>query len=605
MKTNWESGMNYGFSVIRMMMWIVGVWPLQWDDMVCTFRWIVIFIVEVLMIVVPCFEMYLGCTDAETSIDCLMLICCGILGVLKIVWFRMYARNLANNYCSAMKDYLTTENIKERAIMRKHAFMGRTLCCLILGFSYFSDIMYGLIAILDEYKHVNITKDTMLEYPVPSKCFMKFLNAPVSVHKIFCLINVIALMLASNTNHGNDALFLNITLHVCGQVKILRANFLNFDIRGPHIYNRFQLILQLNENNVVLITKNLMVQSAFLTQLTLYSVIGDYLKSEMEEIGLSIYRSTWYNFPVKLTRLVVFIIMRLTSIYEANHQSLASSLMVILPSIELYTDCNNAEQNVDSLMLLCCGILGILKTVWFRIYARNLTNNYSSALNDYLMIKNAKHRAIMRKHASTGRILCCFLMCFSYFSNDSMFFNITLHMCGQVEVLKAKFIDFDVTRPQVYKRFIMLIKRHSYLIRLARELANTISFILLIQLSILSLQLCIVGFQLILALKNSDTAMAVKSIMVQSTFLSQLTLYSFIGDYLKSQMEEVGLCVYQNNWYDFPTKLTRNLAFIIMRSESPVTLKAGHFIVVNLSTYMSILKASITYLSVLRVMVET
>ncbi|XP_011065380.1 PREDICTED: odorant receptor 30a-like [Acromyrmex echinatior] len=346
------------------------------------------------------------------------------------------------------------------------------------------------------------------------------------------------------------------------------------------------------------------------------------------------------------------------------------SLMVILPSIELYTDCNNAEQNVDSLMLLCCGILGILKTVWFRIHARNLTNNYSSALNDYLMIKNAKHRAIMRKHASTGRILCCFLMCFSYFScllytiipflsnannkinvtsetmlqytvpsrcaleyfnaptsmhtilclieaisltltsttnhgNDSLFFNITLHICGQVEILKAKFIDFDVTRPQVYKRFLTLIKRHSYLIRLARELADTISFILLIQLSIISLQLCIMGFQFILALKDNDTAMAIKSIMVQSAFLSQLTLYSFIGDYLKSQMEEVGLCVYQNIWYDFPTKLTRNLIFVIMRSESPVTLRAGHFIVVNLSTYMSILKASITYLSVLRVMVET
>lgn len=47
MKTNWESGMDYGFSVIRMMMWIVGVWPLQWKDIFCTFRWIVIFIVEV------------------------------------------------------------------------------------------------------------------------------------------------------------------------------------------------------------------------------------------------------------------------------------------------------------------------------------------------------------------------------------------------------------------------------------------------------------------------------------------------------------------------------------------------------------------------------
>lgn len=46
-KANWNSGMDYGFSVIRASMWIVGVWPLQHDDIVCTFRWIIIFIAEV------------------------------------------------------------------------------------------------------------------------------------------------------------------------------------------------------------------------------------------------------------------------------------------------------------------------------------------------------------------------------------------------------------------------------------------------------------------------------------------------------------------------------------------------------------------------------
>jgi len=157
---------------------------------------------QVFVLVKPCFEIYLGCTDAETSVDCLMLIGCGILGILKAIWFRIYAKNLANNYSSAVKDYLTIENMQERAIMRKHSFMGRTLCCLILGFAYFSSIMYGLIAIMDE-KYANITnEDTMLEYPIPSKCFMKHLNAPASMHKIFCFIDVIALILASTTNHG-------------------------------------------------------------------------------------------------------------------------------------------------------------------------------------------------------------------------------------------------------------------------------------------------------------------------------------------------------------------------------------------------------------------
>lgn len=153
-------------------------------------------------------ETYLGCTDAETNIESLMLVCCGILGMLKTIWFRIYARNLGNSYSSAMKDYLMTENIKERAIMRKHAFMGRILCYLIVGFPYFSCIMYGLNAILSENKHVNITnQDTILEYPMPSKCVMKYLNIPVSMHKIICLIDTIVLLVASNANLGTVSLF--------------------------------------------------------------------------------------------------------------------------------------------------------------------------------------------------------------------------------------------------------------------------------------------------------------------------------------------------------------------------------------------------------------
>ncbi|XP_011702820.1 PREDICTED: odorant receptor 13a-like [Wasmannia auropunctata] len=339
----------------------------------------------------PGIEIFMGCTDAETSVDCLMLISCGILAVLKAIWFRVYAKNLANNYNCVVKDYLTIENTKERAIMRKHTFMGRTLCCLILSFAYFSSVMYGVIAILDEKKYVNITnEDIMLQYPIPSKCFMKYLNAPVSMHKLFCLIDVIALILASTSNHGNDALFLNVTLHICGQMKILRANFIEFDIKSPHIYNRFNV----------------------------------------------------------------------------------------------------------------------------------------------------------------------------------------------------------------------LIERHKYLIKLARELAEMISSVLLIELFIISLLLCLMGFQLILQLNENNIGLVTRNVMAQSAFLTQLTLYCFIGNYLKSEMEEIGISIYQSTWYSFPAKLKRHIVFVIMRSDTPVVLQAGNFIVVNLATYMNILKASLSYLSVLRVTVN-
>jgi len=89
-----------------------------------------------------------------------------------------------------------------------------------------------------------------------------------------------------------------------------------------------------------------------------------------------------------------------------------------------------------------------------------------------------------------------------------------------------------------------------------------------------------------------------------SGFLTQLALYSFIGNYLKSEMEEIGLSIYQSAWYNFPRKLARNVIFILMQTKSPVALQAGNFIVINLSTYVSILKTSFSYLSVLRIILE-
>ncbi|KAL0129886.1 hypothetical protein PUN28_001862 [Cardiocondyla obscurior] len=197
------------------------------------------------------------------------------------------------------------------------------------------------------------------------------------------------------------------------------------------------------------------------------------------------------------------------------------------------------------------------------------------------------------------------LTCTCNHGNDSLFLNITLHMCGQVKILKTNFINFNISSPQVYGRFNALIQKHNYLMELAKKLAESINFVLLTQLFISSILLCIMGFQFILALKMNNVVVMGKSLMVLCTFLTQLSVYSFVGDYFKNQMEEIGLFIYQSSWYNLPIKLMKNLIFIIMRTRSPVKLQAGNYIVVNLATYMSILKTSISYLSVLRVMIDT
>lgn len=155
----------------------------------------------------------MGCTDAEQNIDSLMLICCGVLGVQKTIIFRIYADNLKANYGAALNDYKTIEDAEYRFIMRRHASIGRILSCFMVFFSYFSVIIYSLIPLLgdDQGYQVNITnEDTLLEYPMPSRCALEYLNAPTNIelfYRIISLFEFIVLILTCTCNHGMYWLF--------------------------------------------------------------------------------------------------------------------------------------------------------------------------------------------------------------------------------------------------------------------------------------------------------------------------------------------------------------------------------------------------------------
>lgn len=81
---------------------------------------------------------------------------------------------------------------------------------------------------------------------------------------------------------------------------------------------------------------------------------------------------------------------------------------------------DDAYRKVDSLMILSCAILAVLKLFLFYLYAENLTRNYSSAVNDYLAIDTEEKRTIMRRHAFMGKMICYSTLFFAY-SASSIF----------------------------------------------------------------------------------------------------------------------------------------------------------------------------------------
>ncbi|XP_077259536.1 odorant receptor 10-like isoform X2 [Temnothorax americanus] len=275
--------------------------------------------------------------------------------------------------------------------------------------------------------------------------------------------------------------------------------------------------------------------------------------------------------------------------------SFGLTVMMIMLFLEIFLGSVNTTVKLDSLMLMSCNILSVLKLVFFRIYADNLIRNFTSAANDYLAVDTEEKRTIMRRHAFMGRMMCYSILFFAYFA--ATIFGLLPVLAGGEDIQVNESIKNQASELPIPLTCIFGNSSVPSSLYLA---VSTVQYVLLM---LNANGNC--GFQFILALKHRDVVTITKTTTVLGALLLQLFSYSFAGDYLKCQMEEVANSIYTCNWYNLPLKLMRNVAFAIMRSQQPVQLLAGRFFVVNIETYMTILKSSISYLSVLRVMVDT
>lgn len=211
--------------------------------------------------------------------------------------------------------------------------------------------------------------------------------------------------------------------------------------------------------------------------------------------------------------------------------------------------------------------------------------------------------------------------------NDGFFFGIVFHLCGQAEVLKMEFSRVVDENGKIVENFYQLLQRHIYLLKLGEMLNDTISVVLAIQLSVSCILICtcgkysflylncnyfhnqlhtvFTGFQFLLVLQDGNVILMAKTLFVLNALMIQLFAFSYVGDYLKCQMDSIGYSLYKCGWYMLPSNVAKNVIFVILKAQKPVHLMAGKIFIVNLEGFMSILKTSMSYLSVLRVMINT
>ncbi|XP_070170485.1 odorant receptor 22c-like [Polyergus mexicanus] len=192
----------------------------------------------------------------------------------------------------------------------------------------------------------------------------------------------------------------------------------------------------------------------------------------------------------------------------------------------------------------------------------------------------------------------------SHCGNDGFFFGLTMHLCGQFEVLQMDFADIELEERICKRKMRMLIGRHCHLIRLADSLEYAFNMAIFAQTLMSVLLLCVEGMQLLISLKLNDNIAAIKHIVLILTMLVQLYLYCYAGDQLESISGKLAYSAYDSPWYDFDVKVMKNLPLIMFRGMIPHQITAGKFLPMNIFSFKEILKATGSYLSVLRMMLN-
>ncbi|XP_012534864.1 odorant receptor 22c isoform X2 [Monomorium pharaonis] len=331
---------------------------------------------------------------------------------------------------------------------------------------------------------------------------------------------------------------------------------------------------------------------------------------------------------------------------------------IVSLSLEAYWQCLGTEDMMEAFLMDLSSIVSLSKLLVIRLSWRNTYVLVTSVINDWSMSWDTRQREIMMRYTHIGRVVSLTMLYLGYASgvsflfmaipfdsllpwlnvsttndndtvvttyflatycvfgslsttayscvlllqvaqifvnatshcgNDGFFFGLAMHLCGQFEILQMDFAGIKADEQTCKNKIRMLIGRHCHLIRLADSFEYSFNMAIFAQVSMSVLLLCVE---------------AIKHIVLILTMLVQLYLYCYAGDQLEYVTGRIGYSVYDSPWYNFDVKIMKKLPMVMYRGKTPHLTTAGKFLRMNLFSFKEILKATGSYLSVLRVMIN-
>ncbi|KAK9507107.1 hypothetical protein O3M35_008920 [Rhynocoris fuscipes] len=143
-----------------------------------------------------------------------------------------------------------------------------------------------------------------------------------------------------------------------------------------------------------------------------------------------------------------------------------------------------------------------------------------------------------------------------------------------------------------------LYQHHQTIIKFVQDYNDIFSFIIYIEVLVVSLEACGFGYTIIKGLKKYEPQ-AVQSTYALMLVLSATFVLCFCGQVISTQSEKFHHSSYMSNWYEEKPKIRRDLLTMMMVTVKPKTLDYRLLVTCNLECFAAIIQGIYSYLTMI------
>ncbi|XP_067206895.1 odorant receptor 10-like isoform X2 [Linepithema humile] len=183
--------------------------------------------------------------------------------------------------------------------------------------------------------------------------------------------------------------------------------------------------------------------------------------------------------------------------------------------------------------------------------------------------------------------------------------NLILHVGGQIDILRRWLMEiFSKERKHPSLSTIKrIIRKHQRIIIFSGYIEDLYSSVAMVVFVSDTLIICCLAFILVTSIGTSN---GLKIIMRVLLFYLAMNMeafaFCFAGEYLSAKSKSIGDAAYNSLWYEADSKDIWIILFLIMRSQTEITITIGKVMNLSLERFTGLLRASASYVSVLLAM---